>query len=83
MELQINNKKITNPFAIAALVLFSLIVVGAAIFLVLLIVLPLIGIAVSGVLIVGLAIITPILFWVVFPVLMLSLIAWCFGRILK
>jgi hypothetical protein len=83
MQLIINTKKVDNPLAVAALSLFAMCVIAAVLSLILFVVLPLIGLFVSGILAVLFIVITPIIFWFVLPALMLSIIAWCFGRFLK
>lgn len=83
MVLRINGKIIENPIAIIALVLFSIGVVGAILAFCLFVLLPLIGIVLSGALVIAVAIITPIIFWFVIPIVMLSIIGWCFGKLFK
>lgn len=83
MALEINGSKVESPIAIAALVLFSIALVGGAIALLLFVVLPLLGIVLSGLLALIIVILTPIIFWVIIPMVMLSIIGWCFGRFIK
>ena len=83
MELRINETKIENPIVAIALVLFSLTFVGGIVAIALLVILPLAGIVLSGVLAVVIAIAIPILFWFVIPVAMLSILGWFFGKFIK
>jgi hypothetical protein len=83
MKLRINQSTVENPVAIIALVLFSIAVVGSVIAILLFVVLPLIGIVLSGMLAVVIAVLIPIIFWLVIPVVMLSIIGWCFGKSIK
>lgn len=83
MEFKVNETQVESPVAIAALILFSIAVVGIAIAILLFVVLPIVGIVLSGVLALILVILTPILFWLIIPVVMLSIIGWCFGKVFR
>ncbi|MEP1552957.1 MAG: hypothetical protein ABJJ44_15295 [Paraglaciecola sp.] len=83
MEFKVNETKIDNPFIIAALIVFSIAVVGIVIAVLLFVVLPIIGIVLSGMLALILVILTPILFWLVIPVVMLTIVGWCFAKVIK
>jgi len=81
MKLIINDRKIENPFAIIAMAIFVLSLVGGVVALVLFVLLPLLGIFISGLLALILVILTPIILWIIVPVLFLSIIALVFGKI--
>lgn len=83
MQIIINERKIENPLAIFAVVLFALSLVGAVIATVLFVLLPLIGIFISSVLALIIVIFTPILLWFLLPVLFLTIIGYFFGRLFK
>jgi len=83
MQLIIKDRKVENPLAIVAMVLFALTFVGVFIALILFVLLPLIGVFISGILALIVVIITPIILWFILPVIFLSIIAWFFGDLLK
>jgi len=83
MHLIINERKVENPLAAVAMLLFALSLVGGAIALVLFLILPLIGLFISGVFALIIVIITPIILWFVLPVLFITIISWFFGKLLK
>lgn len=83
MHLIINERRVENPIAIVAMVLFALSAVAIGISIVLFVLLPLIGIVISSILALVLVIITPIILWFILPVIFLTIIAWSFGRFLK
>ena len=83
MQLIINERKVENPLAIIAMVLFAMSLVGGGIALLLLVLLPLIGVFISSILALIFVIVTPIILWFVLPILFLSIIGWFFGKLLK
>ncbi len=83
MQLIINERKVENPLAIIAMVLFAMSLVGGAIALLLFVLLPLIGVFISSILALIFVIVTPIILWFVLPILFLSIIGWFFGKLLK
>ncbi|WP_085297508.1 hypothetical protein [Cognaticolwellia mytili] len=83
MQLIINERKVENPLAIIAMLLFAMSLVGGVIALLLFVLLPLIGVFISGILVLVFVIVTPIILWFVLPILFLSIISWFFGKILK
>lgn len=83
MKLIINDRKIENPLAIIAMTIIALSLVGGVVALVLFVLLPLLGVFISGLLALILVILMPIILWIIVPVLFLSIIAWVFGRFLK
>jgi hypothetical protein len=83
MQLIINERKVENPLAIIAMVLFAMSLVGGVIALLLLVLLPLIGVFISSILALIFVIVTPIILWFVLPILFLSIIGWFFGKLLK
>ncbi|MBU2881495.1 hypothetical protein KO525_08905 [Psychrosphaera sp. B3R10] len=83
MNLVINERKVENPLVALALVLFALSIVGGVIAFVLFVILPLIGIFISGLFALIFAFISSIILWLVLPVLFLSIIGWFFGKLLK
>jgi hypothetical protein len=83
MEFIVNERKIQNPIAIAAMAFFALSLVGAGVALVLFVLLPLIGIFLSGVLALVFVIVVPIILWFLLPIIFLTIIAWFFGKFIK
>ena len=83
MQLIINERKVENPLAIIAMVLFAMSLVGGVIALLLFVLLPLIGVFISSILALIFVIVTPIILWFVLPILFLSIIGWFFGKLLK
>lgn len=83
MQLIINERKVENPLAIIAMVLFAMSIVGGVIALLLFVLLPLIGVFISSILVLIFVIVTPIILWFVLPILFLSIIGWFFGKLLK
>ena len=83
MQLIINERKVENPLAIIAMVLFAMSLVGGVIALSLFVLLPLIGVFISSILALIFVIVTPIILWFVLPILFLSIIGWFFGKLLK
>ena len=83
MQLIINERKVENPLAIIAMVLFAMSIVGGVIALLLFVLLPLIGVFISSILALIFVIVTPIILWFVLPILFLSIIGWFFGKLLK
>ncbi|NQZ24646.1 MAG: hypothetical protein HRT53_21715 [Colwellia sp.] len=83
MHLIINERRVENPIAIVALILFALSAVAVGISIVLFVLLPLIGVVISSILALVLVIITPIILWFILPVIFLTIMAWFFGRFLK
>ena len=83
MHLIINERRVENPIAIVAMILFALSAVAVGISIVLFVLLPLIGVVISSILALVLVIITPIILWFILPVIFLTIMAWFFGRFLK
>ena len=77
MQLMINNRKVENPLAAIAMVLFALTFVGVVISLILLVLLPLIGIFISSFVALVVVVVLPIMLWFVLPVLFITIIG-CF-----
>tara|TARA_R110000850_G_scaffold150425_5_gene273000 strand:- start:16 stop:267 length:252 start_codon:yes stop_codon:yes gene_type:complete len=83
MQLMINNRKVENPLAAIAMVLFALTFVGVVISLILLVLLPLIGIFISSIVALVVVVVMPIMLWFVLPVLFITIIGWFFGHLFK
>ena len=83
MQLIINERKVENPLAIIAMVLFAMSLTGGVIALLLFVLLPLIGVFISSILALIFVIVTPIILWFILPILFLSIIGWFFGKLLK
>ncbi|AZQ84607.1 hypothetical protein EKO29_11630 [Colwellia sp. Arc7-635] len=83
MSIIINKKEIKSPIAIALMVLFALSIVGGIVAFILFVLLPLIGIVLSGIMVLMLAIITPIILWFILPIIFISIIGWFFGELSK